>query len=448
MVQITKKIKRANSWTNWKLLRKTMFYGGMGLLVSINAEAEENTGLTQLQGETAATLLSVCQSLPAPQDIKSPTEKDLKVQCNAMLSNPGAESFASDMQNTATEELGTPSRVSMSTLSGQVAAINTHLFDIHKISQAVGGSSGDDDGSLLDNRLSIFVNGVGGFGDIKASERENASDFYSAGILLGLDYRFTNNFVSGVAFGYSHIGSDFQQSTNVSGGGIDSDIYNLSIFASYDLANFYFDGTFSYGWSDHDLERGVNIQAPDADGQSAGQRLARADTDGEQYSAGLGFGYNYSYDAFSINPFFRMDYYHGTIDSYTESGAIGLNLKVDKQNFNSLQSQLGVQLAYAFSHSYGVFMPQFNVGWHHEISNKSRSITAQFATLSEDQLNDINNNTLTALTDNPDRDYATLGFGFSNVFQGGIQVFFNYQALLAYHNVNSHGFTGGVRFEF
>ncbi|NOQ13482.1 MAG: autotransporter domain-containing protein [Methyloprofundus sp.] len=437
MVHITKKIKRANSWANWKLLRKAMFCGGVGILVSINAEAEENTELTQLQTETAKTLGSVCVQLgetpPSTDD-----GKDLKVQCDAMLGNPDAESFGSDMQNTATEELGTPSRVSMSTLSGQVAAINTHLFDIHKISQAVGGSSGDDS-ALLANRLSLFVNGVGGFGDIKASERENASDFYSAGIVLGLDYRFTDHFVSGVAFGYSHLGSDFQQSTDVSGGGIDSDIYNLSIFASYDLANFYIDGTFSYGWSDYELERGVKIIASGED------RIAKADTDGEQYSAGLGFGYNYNYDAFNINPYFRLDYYHGRIDSYTETGAQGLNLKVDEQNFDSLQSLLGVQLAYAFSHSYGVFIPQFNVGWHHEMLNKSRSITAEFATT---DAQDLNNNVLTARTDNPDQDYATLGFGFSNVFQGGVQVFFNYQALLAYNNVNSNGFTGGVRFEF
>ena len=173
-------------------------------------------------------------------------------------------------------------------------------------------------------------------------------------------------------------------------------------------------------------------------------RTAKANADGQQYSAGLGFGYNYNYDAFNINPYFRLDYYHGNIDDYTETGALGLNLAVDEQNFDSLQTLLGIQLAYAFSHSYGVFIPQFNTGWHHEILNNSRDITAEFATTDAQGLD---NNILTALTDNPDRDYATLGFGFSNVFQGGVQVFFNYQALLGYRNVSSNGFTGGVRYE-
>ncbi|NOR81493.1 MAG: autotransporter domain-containing protein [Methyloprofundus sp.] len=467
MVQITKKIKRADSWANWRLLRTLMLCGGAGLSGSVNAADTVlgNAGQTELQQTTGDLISKVCKRLAgtyAPPKKVDPAEnpaQDLFNQCNAMIQTAAGtnvagnnlgideDQLASAPQNVANEEMATPSRNATSTLSGQIAEVNSHLFDIHKISQSVGGSSGDDDRSLLDNRLSFFVNGVGGFGDIKASDRENSSDFYSAGVVLGLDYRFTNNFVSGVAFGYSHLDSDFQNNINVSGGGVDSDMYNLSIFAAYDLADFYVDGTFTYGWSDYDIERGVVIlESDDSTSKGGSNRVAKADADGEQYSAGLGFGYNYNYNAFNINPYFRLDYYHGTIDSYTETGAYGLNLAVDEQNFDSLQTLLGVQLAYAFSHSYGVFIPQFNVGWHHEILNDSRAINARYVAADEDLGSD--NPTLTALTDNPDRDFATLGFGFSNVFQGGVQVFFNYQALLGYRNVSSNGFTGGVRFEF
>jgi len=467
MVQIIKKTKRTKSWANGKLLRTLMLCGGAGLSGFVNATPLGDAGQTELQQTTGNSVSAVCKALGGKgytvkdNPDKDPTQ-DLFNQCNSMIQtaivNDGGESIngndlgidkdelASALQNVATEEMATPSRNATSTLSGQIAEVNSHLFDIHKISQSVGGSSGDDDRSLLDNRLSFFVNGVGGFGDIKSSDRENASDFYSAGVVLGLDYRFTNNFVSGVAFGYSHLDSDFQNNNNVSGGGVDSDMYNLSIFAAYDLANFYVDGTFTYGWSDYDIERGVVIESNNSSSEGGSDRVAKADTDGEQYSAGLGFGYNYNYDAFNINPYFRLDYYHGTIDSYTETGALGLNLAVDEQNFDSLQTLLGVQLAYAFSHSYGVFIPQFNVGWHHEILNDSRAINARYVAADADL--GSANPTLTALTDNPDRDYATLGFGFSNVFQEGVQVFFNYQALLGYRNVNSNGFTGGVRFEF
>lgn len=455
-----RRIKKINYQTNRNVLLTLVLCGGTIFPAFVYAAKLGDTpGLTSLQSATGTAVQTVCIGLiPSNQITPTPEtpEQDLFNQCAAMVqtgneiqgSGPTGNSLhlnntelGGALQNVATEEMGTPSRISMSTLSGQVAEMNTHLIDLHKISQGLGGSGGDDDMSLLSNRLSLFVNGVGGFGETKNSSRENAADFYSAGIVFGLDYRFTNNFVSGVAFGYSHLDSDFQNSINVSGGGVDADIYNLSLFASYDLADFYIDGTFTYGWSDYDIERGVVILSNNPASTGGANRVAKSNADGEQYSLGLGFGYNYHYEAFNINPYARLDYYHGNIDSYTETGAFGLNLAIDEQNFDSLQSLLGLQLAYVFSHSIGTFIPQFNVGWHHEFLNKSRAINARYTA-------DFNDILLTALTDSPDRDYATLGFGFSNVFQGGTQIFFNYQALLGYNNINSNGFTGGVRFEF
>lgn len=452
-----RKIKKTNSWANWSILGTLVFCGGVVLPASVlAAKLGDTPGLTPLQSATGTAVQTVCVGLiPTNEITHTPEtpEQDLFNQCGAMVqtgneiqgSGSTGNSLGLDsaelggaLQNVATEEMGTPSRISMSTLSGQVAEINTHLFELHKISQ--GGGSGDEEGSLLSNRLSVFVNGVGSFGDTKDSSREDAADFYSAGFLMGLDYRFTNNFVSGLAFGYSHLDSDFQNTINVSGGGIDADIYNLSIFASYDLADFYVDGIFTYGWSDYDIERGVVVLSNNPDSTGGANRVAKSDADGEQYSAGLGFGYNYHHNAFNVNPLVRLDYYHGKIDSYTETGAFGLNLAVDEQNFESLQTLLGLQLSYVFNHSFGALIPQFNVGWHHEFLNNSRAINARYTA-------DFNNNILTAVTDSPDRDYATLGFGFSSVFQGGTQVFLNYQALLGYSNINSNGFTAGVRIE-
>jgi outer membrane lipase/esterase len=345
------------------------------------------------------------------------------------------------LQNVATEEMATPSRISMSTLSGQVAQVNSHLFDLHKFSQGLGGSAGDDEGSLLANRLSMFVNAVGGIGETKSSSLENAADFNSAGVIIGLDYRFSDNFVAGLAGGYSHIGSEFQRNINVSGGSVDANVYNLSLFTSYDIENFYVDGSFTYGWSDYDIERGVVIMSNNSASPGGSDRVAKSDPNGKQYSVGLGFGYNYQYDAFTLRPYARLDYYHGNIGSYNETGAFGLNLVVDEQNFESLQSLFGAQLSYASSHSFGVIIPQVNFGWHHEFVDRSRTINARYTA-------DVNNNLLTALTDSPDQDYFTIGTGVSSVLQGGTQLFFNYQALLGYRRVNSHGFTGGVRIEF
>ena len=457
MTQPTEKLSRFND----NILGTIILLVGAASPTYINAAQLANTpGLTSLQSATGAAVQTVCGGLASAGNTITSTpqnpEQDLFNQCNAMVqtgneiqgSGPIGNSLGLNnaelggaLQNVATEEMGTPSRISMSTLSGQVAEINTHLFGVHLISQKLGSSAGDDDGSLLSNRLSMFVNGIGGFGETTSTLREDASDFYSAGVIVGLDYRFTNNFVSGLAFGYSHLGSDFQSNINVSGGGIDADIYNLSLFASYDLDNFYVDGTFTYGWSDYDVRRGVLVSSNSTTSTGGANRVAKSSPDGQQYSTGLGLGYNYNNKAFNFRPFARLDYYHGNIDGYSETGGFGLDLNVEEQNFESLQSLLGAQLSYALSYSFGVIIPQFNVGWHHEFLNGSRAINARYSA-------DFNNNILTALTDNPDRDYMTVGVGVSTVLQGGTQLFLNYQGLVGYTNVTSHGFAGGVRIEF
>ncbi len=457
MAQTTK----ITSVANWNFLGVIVLLGGITLPVSISAALLGSTpGLSALQSATGTAVQTVCAGLAPTNSITvNPVnaEQDLFNQCNAMVQtgnqiqgsgatgnslNLNSAELGGALQNVATEEMATPSRISMSTLSGQVAEINSHLFEIHHFSQMVGGSAGDDDGSLLSNRLSMFVNAVGGVGDTISTSRENASDFYSAGFIAGLDYRFTDNFVSGMAFGYSHLGSEFQRNVNVSGGDINADIYNLSLFGAYDWKNFYVDGVFTYGWSDYNVRRSVDIISNNPGGSTGGAtRVANSNPNGEQYSTGLGLGYNHQINAFNLRPFARLDYYHGNIGQYSETGAIGLDLTVNEQNFDSLQTQVGAQLSYASSHSFGVIIPEVNLSWHHEFLNDSRAINARYTA-------DFNNNTLTALTDSPDRDYLTMGIGVSSVLQGGMQLFLNYQALVGYTNVNSHGFAGGVRIEF
>jgi outer membrane autotransporter protein len=287
----------------------------------------------------------------------------------------------------------------------------------------------------------VFVNGVGGFGEIESTDREDATDFYSAGVVFGVDYRFSDHFVAGLAGGYSHLDSDFQTSIDVDGGGIDADTYHVSVFSAYDLEDFYVDGNFTYGWNDYDLERRVVVLSQNPNSTGGANRVAESSPDGEQYSAGFGFGYNYHHQAITIRPYARLDYSHGNIDSYSENGAFGLNLSVNEQNFESLRTVAGTQLSFVSSHSFGVIIPQINFGWHHEFLNKSRAINARYSA-------DFNNNTLTALTDKPDEDYFTLGFGVSSVLQGGVQLFFNYQSLLGYSNIDSHTFEAGMRIEF
>ncbi len=411
-------------------------------------------GLTSLQQVTGAGVQKVCGLLTPISSSLQGAQQDLFNQCRAMvqtgnqIQGTGATTdslglnsagLGSALQNVATEEMATPSKISTNTLSGQVSTINSHLLNLHKLN--LGGGSGDDDGSLLSKRISTFMNGVGGFGDIKATTQENAANFNNAGVILGADYRITDRFLTGLAFGYTHIGADYQTNIDVAGGSTDADVYNLSLFSTYDIEDFYVDGSFTYGWSNYDVSRRVVVLSNNSSSTGGANSVATSNPNGDQYSAALGLGYNFHRAALNMSPVVRVNYFHGQIDSYSEQGAFGLNLDVNKQNFESLQSSLGGQISYAFSQSFGVITPQASFSWNHEFMNDSRNITARYSA-------DPNFISFNAVTNSPDRDFVILGAGVSSVLQGGVQLLFNYQTLLGYDRVTSHGFTGGVRLEF
>lgn len=185
---------------NHKILKVILCSAGALLPISANAAKLGDTpGLNSLQSATGTAVQTVCIGLiPTNKPTQNPQtpEQDLFNQCGAMvhtgneIQGSGATGnslglnsaeLGSALQNVATEEMGTPSRVAMGSLSGQVAEINTHLSELHKVSQGLGGGGGDESGSLLGNRLNVFVNAIGGFGEIDSSVRENAADFYSVG---------------------------------------------------------------------------------------------------------------------------------------------------------------------------------------------------------------------------------------------------------------------------
>lgn len=421
-----------------------------------NAVLAETPGLSALQAETATAIQAVCVELSGvyhekitnnPQTARS----DLFQQCNGMVRNGNqiqgigsntnslglnGAGLGSALQNVATEEIASQSRISNSTLSSQIAAIANHMNYIH---HKAGGGAGDEQNFSI-NGLNLFVTGSGGFGDSKATTFENGMNFNDQRVLVGADYRFNDNFIAGLATGYTHINSDFISDLNVAGGSIEADIFNISMFGSYDIDNFFVDGILSYSRSSYDSERRVVVT--DMNNSTAGaDRVASASPDGNHYSANLGVGYRFNYDELKIIPFFRGRAMYGEIDQYSENGAYGLNLDVNQQHFDSVQSILGTQLSYSISQSYGVIIPQAVFSWNHEFQNNSRTISAHYSA-------DPSQIALLAATDNPDRDFFILGGGISGVLQGGVQLFFNYQTLLGYQNINSHSFNSGIRYEF
>ena len=404
-------------------------------------------GFNGLRNDSEAFVRSTCGGF-ASNGTSNSLEADLFATCGSMVESvnglPGrsgptvknralsVDELAGGFQNMVPEETLAATSISANTSSLNISTINSRLAKIR-----FGGGSGDD--LFSSTRIGFFINGIGGFGVTDQTNEMNASDFETKGVISGFDYKVTENLIVGLAGSYSNFELDFNQNSNVSGGGIDSDSYSVTAYSNYAVGNAYVEGVFSYGWSEYEIDRRIVIGSNTA--VAAIDRTANANPDGEQFSVSLAGGYDFHTEGFSYGPYARVAYFESTIDGYDETGAAGLNLRVGEHKSDSLESVLGLQMTHAFSQSFGVLIPHVKAEWHHEFKNSQRYFDISY-------VNDPRSNIYRSGTGNPDRNFFNVSAGLSADLKYGFQTFFNYETILGLDNIDAHKFSAGLRMEF
>jgi len=230
------------------------------------------------------------------------------------------------------------------------------------------GSSGNP--SPL-GKLGVFATGNFSLGDRDKTDREVGFDFHTLGTTAGVDYRFTNNFILGGAFSYAFTDADL----DTSGGSLDINHYSGSIYGTYYFDRFYFDGIVTIGWNTFDSRRNIVYSFPQQqvnDGTIMPttpeviipiSQTATGDTNGTNYSLGVGGGYQFQSGALAFVPYGRLNYFNLGINGYRESidntnPGFGWALEFRDQTVESLTTALGGQVIYAYSTQVAVFVPQ------------------------------------------------------------------------------------------
>lgn len=429
-------------------------------------------GQTALQSGTGTAVQTACGFFARGETIvQNAQQQDLFDRCREMVQTANdldglsqntrdslglSESdLAAGLQQLATEEAATASSMATETSFGQMNTIGLRLAAVRGGAagfavSGLGGTSGQlagrhrrggaaGDPPNGNGRLGGFLNGTIGTGEKDATDRENAFEYDVRGITAGLDYRFADDLVAGVAVAYSSFDSDFDRSATVAGGDVESDGYTVSLYGTYYLERLYIDGIASYGDNSIDMRRRIVYTSNTS--RPSQNRTAVSDTDSNQLLVSIGGGYDTQRDALTFGPHARLTYLDVDVDGYQERGAMGLNLEVDAQEVESLQSTLGVHVSSSISRPGGVLVPQARLEWHHEFDDDVRTIVARY-------LHDPNRVQLAASTDEPDRDYFTLGLSLSGVFRGGTQGFVDYETVLGLDDITDHVITAGVRAEF
>lgn len=423
------------------------FVWGEGALAQANPAITLVPGLNEVQRPTAVAIDTLCPQLAT---IPRSTGQDrLFTTCSAMrgLARTRPDEIPSTMQAAAPEEMHAQGRVATSeigrnAISGRLLALRaggrgvllagsgTDLLAAFITDMGRGGGAAAD--GELGGPWGAFLNLNYNAGDRGSTRRENGFDFDDWGLTGGVDYRFTDELAAGVALSWSQTEVDFSRDA----GDVESDNWGISAYGSYSRDSWYVDGQFGYGQLDYDTKRNIVLPALGINTE------ARGSTDGEQWTASVGAGYEIQRNQLTVTPYGRIGYLNLKVDSFTEREPnAGLGLDVDSRTTRSLQSALGVRVSTPISTPHGVFTPYAALEWNHEFQNDSRSLVAKYT-------NDPFNTFFVIPSERPDRNFFTLSLGVGTTLPHGLSAFATLDTVLGLDETNVYAFTAGVRGEF
>ena len=288
------------------------------------------------------------------------------------------------------------------------------------------------------DRWGFFSDGRINFGDRDEGNGIPGFDYDTISLTLGTDYRIRDNFVVGAALGYNSVDADFD-----AGGGIEIDAWSLSLIGSYFQGNsFYVDALASYGLSDVETDRRIVYQ--DAGGPV--NRSARGSTDSDQFTAGLGTGWDFSRGRWVFGPHLGANYADIAIDSYDERGAAGLNLALPDTNVRSLTLNAGLHASFTLTPRWGVLVPYARLDYVKETKDNVETARVRLA-------NDPFDNGISATTpfrvrtENPDDSYVVWSVGAHAQFIRGFAAFADYRGIAGLEDMSFGEVTVGMRYE-
>ncbi|MEZ0260833.1 MAG: autotransporter domain-containing protein [Alphaproteobacteria bacterium] len=203
--------------------------------------------------------------------------------------------------------------------------------------------------------------GIGGF------------DADTAGFTLGLESEtLFDSCVAGVSLSYGRTNVDNKSATNASNGSVDIDSYQLGLYGQADIGNrVYLRGMASYSFNANESAR-YNVGG-------AGGPTAVADFDASQYALRLETGRSYAAGYAVLTPSLMANVLHYSPDSYTETGAGGLNLNVRGKDVTIAELGVGVKAKWEYKQDDGSkFLPELHGGYRYDLVGDAVEATSAF----------------------------------------------------------------------
>jgi uncharacterized protein YhjY with autotransporter beta-barrel domain len=263
------------------------------------------------------------------------------------------------------------------------------------------------------------------------------------GVVVGVDRRFADRHVLGLALNHQRESADFDAGSGrvrarhlgliATYGGAFGDNWSIDAYAGSLRGNLDVARRVSYALL---LDAGTPAQSA-----VQVQGLAEGDTGARRDVAGVSLGYLLARGAWQWQFGAGYDVVRSRIDDYVEQGGAGLALAVARQRIDSRQGRIGLRGSRTGSAVFGVLQPYFSVDAMHEFADDSRTLQVAFA-------GDPARTPIRFSTAQPDRDWAEAALGLQATLVGGSAAFIEYRQRFGDSWLDERALSFGLRVEF
>ncbi len=194
----------------------------------------------------------------------------------------------------------------------------------------------------------------------------------------------------------------------------------LSAYVSFARKNFWSSLLYSFGVYELDSTRNPGFGFPQAFGST------RTYTNAVQYNTGWNF--RFQNNTLVTGPFAGIDYLHGSVDSYAETGGGAAALAYGEQSYESLVTRVGWTTSKKIQTGWALITPQVRLSYERQnVKNNGTSvnlINAPFTAAGGNQT--------------PGQDYMVAGAGVNFQFNDQVSLMLSYQGQFFRQDMQAH----------
>ena len=204
----------------------------------------------------------------------------------------------------------------------------------------------------------------------RQGDRGTASGYRTEalGLMVAYEKPLNSQTRAGLGGGYANTSID----ANNVGGSTNVDSYQMTAYVSHAPGPWYVQGAVTAGRDKYSGTRPISLPGI--------SRVATANYSGEQYTALVSTGRHYYLSPSSIvTPLASLQVSRMHVGGYSESGAGDINLRANDQDYNFVQSTVGVKAERLVSTLHGTYSPEVHAKWLHDFSSTTMQQNATLA---------------------------------------------------------------------